>query len=355
MPTTSFPAVISFGDQQLGRVTLDENNQDSYSKKLSNAVDVQEIDTNLFMSKQLWIPLGSRGVFGGEIVSQSLRAAWNTVDDKFYVHSIHCNFLMAGDFEIPVLYQVQRLRDGRSFATRFVTATQKGKPIFVCSCSFTTASDAVHLEHMASMPTVPDPEDVPNNEQRIQASLDLHPDAHPLLKMYLEERLKEAVPMEYRDIRLNDPSVEFMRDAVDPDPRQYQWFRAKERVETDDRKVHACILAYASDSNLLATANQANGLSFPSKRVGMMASLDHSIWFHHPCRADEWLLYDMHSPRSTGARGTAFGRIFTRDGILVATTSQEGLIRLRPSEQKRLMEERAALDAKTNLRRASQL
>ncbi|KAI8072738.1 HotDog domain-containing protein [Gongronella butleri] len=334
MPTSSFPAVISFGDQQQSRVIQDRNNQDSYSKKLLNAVDVQQIDTDLFMSKQLWIPLGARGVYGGEIVAQSLRAAWNTVEDKFAVHSIHCNFLVSGDHEIPVLYQVQRLRDGRSFATRYVTATQRGKPIFVCTCSFTVANDMVNLEHSAPMPDVPEPENVLSVEDRIKLSMELHPDAPPIVKIFLEERLKDATPVDYRDIRLDDPTSEYFRDKMEPNPRQYQWFRSKEPVESDDPKVHACIMAYASDSNLLGTAAHANGVGFPSKKIGMMASLDHSIWFHRPCRADEWLLYDMHSPLSGEGRGTSFGRIYARDGTLVATTAQEGIIRLRNKDAK---------------------
>ncbi|CAO3628482.1 unnamed protein product [Cunninghamella echinulata] len=337
MPTSFFPAVISFGDQQQGHIILDKNNHEGFSQKMSNAIDVQEIDINLYMSKQLWIPLGARGVFGGEIVAQSLRSAWNTVEEKFHIHSLHSYFILAGDYSVPVIYNVQRIRDGRSFATRLVIASQRGKPIFVCTCSFSTFSDAINIEHSVPMPSVPQPEELLSDDQRVVKFLESRNDLPPSVREFLEKKVEEIQPVEYRDVRFEEPE-DLFTGKLESNPVSQRWFKTREKVETDDPKVHAGIVAYASDSGLLAASLAANGVRLGSGDIGMMASLDHSIWFHKPCRADDWLLHTMHSPRTSDGRGTNFGQIYSRDGTLVATTAQEGIIRLSKKGQKRFAE-----------------
>ncbi|KAI8341914.1 HotDog domain-containing protein [Chlamydoabsidia padenii] len=335
MPTSCFPAAKSFEDQSHGLIVLNETDDRSFSEKMINSIDVQEIDTNLYMSRELWRPDLSRGVYGGIIVAQALRAAWYTVPENFYVHSLHSYFIFAGDVEVPVYYTVQRLREGRSFSTRSVTATQRGKAIFVCTLSFTTMSDAVNAEHFTAMPDVLEPEAILSDEERIQLYMDTMKDIPAQAQIRLETQLKEAQPVVYKQLLLDADNDNLFTGYITPHSTHRRWFKAREPVPSDDPKIHAGIIAYASDSGILATAAYANGLRFGGDRIGMMASLDHSIWFHQPCRADDWLLHDMHSPCSSDGRGTAFGRIYSRDGTLVATTAQEGIIRLSKKEQER--------------------
>ncbi|KAI8093165.1 HotDog domain-containing protein [Halteromyces radiatus] len=349
MPTSYFPAAKSFDDQRQHQDLLRQSDYEGFSKKMINTIDVQEVDVNLYMSKELWQPVGSRGVFGGCIVAQALRAAWYTVPDNFHIHSLHSYFILAGDVDIPVIYNVQRLREGRSFSTRFVTATQRGKPIFVCSCSFSTISNAVNAQHFTPMPNdVPDPESLLSEDERTRRFLTQVKDIPPVVKDMMEKRLAETQAVLYKDTIYEDDPVDMIRGDVEPRSNSQRWFKTRELVESDDPKVHAGIIAYASDAGILATAVYANGLGISN--IGMMASLDHSIWFHHPCRADEWLLHDMHSPCSSEGRGTSFGRIYTRDGILVATTAQEGIIRLSKKEQRRrLQQSKSDLDISTGV------
>ncbi|ORZ06632.1 HotDog domain-containing protein [Absidia repens] len=336
MPTSYFPAAKSFDDQNQGQVDVKHSENEGYSKKMMNSIDVQEIDVNLYMSRSLWRPIGARGVFGGVIVAQSLRAAWMTVPDNFHIHSLHSYFILAGDIDIPVLYNVQRLRQGRSFATRSVTATQRGKAIFVATFSFATFSDAVNAEHFTAMPSdVPEPESVMAEDDRVKLYLNTVKDIPPHVRSLMEKRLADAQSVIYKEVGFEGDVTEMLNGATTPNSNHQRWFKTREAVESDDPKIHAGIIAYASDAGILATAAYANGLRFGGDRIGMMASLDHSIWFHQPCRADDWLLHDMHSPRSADGRGTAFGRIYSRDGTLVATTAQEGIIRLSKKEQER--------------------
>ncbi|SAL97359.1 hypothetical protein [Absidia glauca] len=338
MPTSYFPAAKSFEEQSHGNIDMNQSDYTGFSKKMINCIDVQEIDTNLYMSRELWRPTFSRGVFGGMIVAQALRAAWYTVPDNFYIHSLHSYFILAGGVEVPVLYSVQHLRQGRSFATRSVTATQRGKAIFVCTFSFTTMSDTVNAEHFTAMPNVPEPEAVLADEERTRLYMDTVKDIPEQIRALLQNRLDDTQPVIYKEIGLEGDEVHKMFSGyIDPNPTHQRWFKARESVHSDDPKIHAGIIAYASDAGILATAAYANGLRFGGNRIGMMASLDHSIWFHRHCRADDWLLHDMHSPRSSEGRGTAFGRIYTRDGTLVATTAQEGIIRLSKEEQEKRM------------------
>lgn len=324
MPNSTFPAVISFADKKNSQPVItakfgDENDED-FGTRMANAVEVQEIDANLYMSKELWLPAGARGAFGGQIVAQALRAAFYTVPDEMDIHSLHSYFILPGNVEVPVIYQVQRLRDGRSYATRFVTASQKGKAIFVCSFSFSKLDTSIQLNHQTEMPEAPEPESLPSDVELVQKALEQN-DLPPKYREYLKLRIEESSPVDYREITIPKPSFVARR-----------WFKTRGQLGSDKR-LHACVIAYASDSGFVGTAAKANDV--PSRGIGMLASLDHSMWFHAPARADNWLLYDMHSPRTSGGRGMAFGRIYSKDGTLVATTAQEGILRLSKREQEK--------------------
>ncbi|KAI8642638.1 HotDog domain-containing protein [Parasitella parasitica] len=325
MPNSTFPAVISFADKKNSTPVITakfgDENDDDFGVRMANAVEVQEVDANLYMSKELWLPAGARGAFGGQIVAQALRAAFYTVGEEFDIHSLHSYFILPGNVEVPVIYQVSRLRDGRSFATRFVTASQKGKAIFVSSFSFTKPDTSIQMTHQTEMPKVPEPETLPSDVELLQKALE-QPDLLPKYREHIKLRIEESSPVDYREISIRRPSFKARR-----------WFKTRGQLGSDKR-LHACVIAYASDSGFVGTAAKANGV--PARGISMLASLDHCMWFHYPARADEWLLYDMHSPRSNGGRGMAFGRIYSRDGTLIATTAQEGLIRLSKYEQDKI-------------------
>jgi acyl-CoA thioesterase-2 len=263
-------------------------------------LDLEAIEVNLFRGTS---PDDERQrMFGGQVAGQALVAAARTVDDRA-VHSLHCYFLRPGDPNAPVLYQVDRIRDGRSFTTRRVVAIQHGRPIFNMSTSFHIEEPG--FEHSDPMPVVPEPESLPTARDLWGSVDEERPEDHPL-----DMRWVMPNPLE--------------RDRPLP-PDQQVWMRA-DGVLPDDPVLHACLLTYASDMTLLDTSLLPHGHSWASEEI-MMASLDHAMWFHGSFRADEWLLYDQHTPVASGARGLAGGRVFTRDGRLVASVMQEGLIR----------------------------
>jgi acyl-CoA thioesterase II len=271
-------------------------------------LDLEPIELNTFRG---FSPVeGQRiRVFGGQVAGQALVAAGRTVatldGPPRLVHSLHAYFLRPGDPHIPILYEVDRIRDGRSFATRRVTAVQRGEAIFSLSASFHIDEEGVN--HQAPMPEAPDPETLPDWQERMAAqggddrprAIDLRPIGEPI-----RVRPGEAVRA----------------------PRYQVWFRANGKLP-DDPLLHACVVAYASDMTLLDTTMLPHGLIWEEEGKGSQASLDHAMWFHRPFRADDWLLYDQESPSASGARGLATGTIFTRDGTLVVSVVQEGLIR----------------------------
>ncbi|KAI8376132.1 HotDog domain-containing protein [Radiomyces spectabilis] len=334
MPRSTFPAVISFSDRnEESTLVTDKPNdtEEDFAKLIAEAVDVQEIDINLYMSKELWLPLGARGAFGGQIVAQALRAAFNTVPEEYHIHSLHSYFILPGNVEIPVIYHVQRLRDGRSFVTRSVTATQKGRAIFICSFSFAKQDDSISLNHQTIMPEVADPETLPSDTERLQQYL-ANNELSPKMREYIQKRIEESSPVDYRDLDVARQEDVFLSDKLAASEVSRRWFKTRGQLG-DDARLHACIIAYASDSGFIGTAARANGV--PQRQIGMMASLDHSMWFHAPARADKWLLYDIRSPRTNSGRGVVLGSIYSRDGTLIATTAQEGIVRLSKKEQER--------------------
>jgi acyl-CoA thioesterase-2 len=275
---------------------------------LVELLDLEPIEVNIFRGRS---PDEKRQrVFGGQVAGQALIAAGRTVAQGT-VHSLHAYFLRPGDPTVPILYEVDRIRDGRSFTTRRVVAIQHGRAIFNLSASFHVAEDG--LDHQLPMPAVPDPEGLPTFQERMA------PWKERLGDWYTRPR-----PIDIRFV--DEPSQD---RALGPRaPRQRVWMRADGRLP-DDALLHACVVAYASDMTLLDCLLLPHGVSWDDG-VSMMASLDHAMWFHRPFRADEWLLYDQESPSASGARGLARGGIFTRAGALVVSVAQEGLVRVPP-------------------------
>jgi len=283
--------------------------------ELVDLLDLEPLEVDLFRGVS---PNEARlRVFGGQVAAQSLIAAGRTVADgrgvERPVHSLHAYFLRPGDPKIPILFQVDRIRDGRSFTTRRVAAVQRGEPIFHLSASFHVPEQGVI--HQEQAPQVPDPETLPTWSAAM-AMIPFHP---------LGEWANGAGPIDVRHI--GDPIRTSPVESSPRPPSHRMWFRADGRLP-DDPLLHACLVAYASDLTLLDTIMLPHGLIWND---GTQAALDHAMWFHRAFRADEWLLYDQYSPTASGARGLATGTIFTRDGRLGVSVVQEGLLRIRIS------------------------
>jgi len=279
---------------------------------LLTILDLEQLEVNLFRGRSPQV--GWQRVFGGQVIGQALVAAIRTVEvpDR-PPHSMHAYFLLAGDPKVPIIYDVERVRDGKSFTTRRVKAIQHGQPIFITSVSFHRSEPG--MTHQAKMPAVPMPEELPS-EAEIKASvLPLMPD--PVRRYYERER-----PIELRPVEFGRYLGKRYEDA-----RFNVWIRATGKLP-DNHAIHECVLAYASDMTLLDAALIPHGRTVFDKDI-MAASLDHALWLHRPFRADEWLLYAQDSPNLSGARGFSRGLIFARDGTLVASVAQEGLVRER--------------------------
>ncbi|XXF76124.1 acyl-CoA thioesterase II [Myxococcaceae bacterium GXIMD 01537] len=285
--------------------------------ELLELLKLEPIEENLFRGPSQ--DLGFRQLFGGQVLGQSLSAATRTVEPGRHVHSMHGYFLRPGDATLPVVYTVDRVRDGGSFTTRRVVAVQKGHTIFTMMASF--QADEEGFAHQSKMPDVPGPENFPTDLELIRRN------AH-----HLPERVREKLlcdkPIEIRPVTYVDPF-----DPKPTEPIKHVWFRANGPVP-DDPQVHKYVLAYASDFNLITTATQPHGVSFLQPRL-QMASLDHALWFHGDLRVNDWLLYSMESPWAGNARGLSRGQIFSRDGRLVASAAQEGLMRILPENPRK--------------------
>lgn len=274
-------------------------------------LDLEEIEKNIYRGRSR--DIGTPSVFGGQVLAQALVAAARTVEPGRTAHSMHGYFILPGDVTAPIVYFVDTLRDGKSFTTRQVTAIQHGRAIFNMAASFQVPEQGP--DHQAEMPDVPDPESLASDLERARAVADRIPE--PRRKLFTQER-----PIDVRRVG----EVDLFQPEPQP-PLRHAWFRAHGQMP-DDLLVHQSVLAYASDYGLLGTALLPHGLSFNMPKL-QAASLDHAIWFHRPFRADEWLLFSSDSPSAAGARGFARGSIFTREGVLVASVVQEGLLRLR--------------------------
>ncbi len=279
--------------------------------ELAELLSLERLEDNLFRGQSR--DIGTRYVFGGQVLGQALSAAQQTVDPSRVAHSLHGYFLRAGDIESPIIYMVERLRDGHSFSSRRVLAIQHGQPILNGSISFQI--EEAGFEHQSSMPEVPGPDDLEPPQPISAGELAQLPEK-------TQRWLTRRGPFEFRPV--------YPRDELRPSKRppfQQIWFRLSGHVP-GDALLQRAMLAYASDFHLIGTATLPHGISYLSHDV-QMASLDHALWFHRPFRVDDWLLYSCDSPSAQGARGLARGMIFSRDGQLVASTAQEGLIRVR--------------------------
>jgi acyl-CoA thioesterase-2 len=275
---------------------------------LFDILDLEQIEVNIFRGRS---PDESvQRVFGGQVAGQALVAAGRTVPDDRQVHSLHAYFLRPGDPSIPIVYEVDRIRDGRSFTTRRVIAVQHGQAIFNLSASFHRPERGV--EHQEPMPDAPDPESLPTLAERV-AALSGQPAGRPPKPRPIDLRYVEDPPWA-------------ARDTSPREPRQMVWLRTNGPLP-DDPLLHVCAVTYASDLTLLDSVMLAHGIAFDTRSV-QLASLDHAMWFHRAFRADEWLLYVQESPAACGARGFARGSLFTRDGRLVVSVVQEGLLRV---------------------------
>lgn len=279
--------------------------------RLVELLRLERIEQNLFRGQSQ--DLGWGAVFGGQVLGQALSAAAQTVPADRPVHSCHAYFLRQGDARLPIVYDVDPIRDGGSFTTRRVVAIQNGKAIFSMSASFQEDEDG--FDHADPMPEVPGPEGLLSERELAARIADRIPDV--LKRIALADR-----PIEIRPVQVIDP----LRPKPAP-PKRQLWYRALGRLP-DDPAVHRYMLAYASDFQFLVTALQPHGVSWLTPGM-QVASLDHAMWFHRPFRADEWLLYDVVSPSASGARGFVTGRFFDQQGRLVASVAQEGLTRRR--------------------------
>jgi acyl-CoA thioesterase-2 len=279
-------------------------------ENLLRILDLEPLEHNLFRGRSP--EDGWQRVFGGQVLGQALVAATRTVEADRKAHSLHAYFLRPGDPGVPIIYEVDRIRDGKSFTTRRVVAIQHGHAIFSMSVSYQVEEGG--LDHQTPMPKVPSPDELMSEEelkkQFMQAA------SEPMKGYWRRER-----PIEIRPVSLRHYIA---REKLEP--IQYSWFRTTGKLP-DDPAVHKCVLAYASDMMLLDTSLYPHARTLFDRDL-QVASLDHALWFHRPFRADEWMLYQQDSPSASGGRGFNRGAIFTRDGTHIASVAQEGLIRV---------------------------
>jgi acyl-CoA thioesterase-2 len=278
---------------------------------LLSLLDLEPLEVNIYRGQNR--DLGTGRVFGGQVFAQALVAARRTVDGEREAHSAHGYFILPGDLKAPIVYFVDRLRDGSSFTTRRVTGIQHGHAIFNLSASFHITEEG--FSHQPTMPVVPDPESLAPELSLIREMADQIPET-------IRPVITQDRPIDFRPVQPISPF-----NPSPSEPTRQVWFKVIDRLP-DEQLIHQAILAYASDYGLLTTALQPHGIGYRTKGL-QLASLDHSLWLHRPFRADEWLLYTMESPVMTGARGFVRGAIFSRAGDLVASVAQEGLLRLR--------------------------
>jgi len=281
------------------------------AKELEALLDLERIDDNLFRGIQP--ETGLQRVFGGQVAAQALVAATRTMSPDYFVHSLHSYFLLPGDIEVPIVYDVEAIRDGRSFATRRVVARQHGRPIYFMTASFQITEDG--FDHQDQMPDVRPPEE----------ALDLADLSRARSTDASEVWDKDWAALDVR--YLGNSRVGGVEEDPTKPARAQMWIRVSDRL-ADNRITQAAAFTFASDLTLLGSTLITHGVLIGTPKV-QAASLDHTIWFHRPFRADEWWLYDQHSPSASGARGLGLARIFSQDGRLVASVAQEGLIRPR--------------------------
>ncbi|KAF8807232.1 Thioesterase/thiol ester dehydrase-isomerase [Phlegmacium glaucopus] len=290
-------------------------------EQISTSLEVEKIEVNLFRSKSLWLPVHARGVFGGQVISQALISATNCVDSTFALHSLHCYFLASGSSATPIVYSVERLRNGKSYVTRSVKAIQNGNIIFIMVCSF-QKPEPWQPDHQWTMPQVPPPEQCEDEEvvyaRAIQESKS-NPDLMRMFQDRLAERTRSPIAIKRAKMLRNEKG-----------PVRYMfWMKARD-IPKYEVHYQKCILAYISDLHFISTAGLIMGLKRGTAQddLSMTSTLDHTIWYYsNDFNAGDWLLYEVDCPRGGSGRGIVHGRMFTHDGLLVAVTSQEGVVR----------------------------
>ncbi|MGM3161301.1 acyl-CoA thioesterase II [Dickeya undicola] len=278
-------------------------------QNLLELLNLEKLEEGLFRGQSQ--DLGLRQVFGGQVVGQALSAAKQTVPADRFVHSFHSYFLLPGDSQKPIIYDVETLRDGNSFSARRVSAIQNGRSIFYMTASFQTRESG--FEHQNDMPQVIPPDDLPS-EQDIARSME------HLIPPVMRQVFTNDRPIEIRPVKFHNP----LKGEASPPVRQV-WCRANGTMP-DDERAHQYLLGYTSDCHFLLTALQPHGVGFLERGM-QVATIDHAMWFHRPFRLDDWLLYSVESPSASGARGFVRGQFYTREGVLVASSVQEGVIR----------------------------
>jgi acyl-CoA thioesterase II len=307
-PSESAATESAPGLQFVDGIPAASNPQEALETVLA-VIDVQLADegSDVFVGTSYRPPWGR--IFGGQVLAQSLVAAAKTVDESRPVHSLHAYFLRAGDPDEPIRFDVERLRDGRSFSARRTQAVQRGKPILSMISSFQEPADG--LDHQVEMPAVPGPDDLPSLEEE-----------YGDLPLPMVQQLLRGRPVELRHVQ----GSLYLGPGPERVAHQAVWIKAAAKMP-DDQLLHTALLAFASDYSLLESVLRRHGLSWANRGM-KTASLDHAMWFHRPVRMDQWLLYVQESPSASGARGMGMGRVFSSDGVLIASTAQEGMMRL---------------------------
>ncbi|KAF5377598.1 hypothetical protein D9615_005160 [Tricholomella constricta] len=292
-------------------------------EQISTSLEVEQLDVNLFRSKSLWLPVRARGVFGGQVISQALVSATNCVNPAFGLHSLHCYFLLSASPSTPIIYHVDRVRQGRSYTTLFVKAVQNGRTIFVLMCSF-QKPEPWQPSHQWPMPKVPSPENCELEETRynnLLASATISPGLKKGYQDALAERTRSPIAIK----RAGEHHIE-----ADGTVTYMYWMQAR-NIPKYEPPFQKCILSYISDMNFISSASKTMGLKRFGQgpnTVSMTSTLDHSIYFYSDdFDCGDWLLHVINSPRTGSGRGVVHGRMYTRDGTLVAVTSQEGVVR----------------------------
>lgn len=301
---------------------MSDSNQIEH-EQISTSLEVEHLDLNLFRSKSLWLPSLARGVFGGQVISQALVSATNCVDSAFGLHSLHCYFLLSASPSTPIIYHVDRIRQGRSYATLSVKAVQNGRTVFIMMCSF-QRPEPWQPSYQWPMPKVPSPEECEFEEARYTRLIE-SPGSSPALKKFyqgvLAERARSPIAIKY--------AGEDHLSTVDTVAYMY-WMQAR-NIPKYEAPFQKCILSYISDMNFISSASKIMGLKRFGKgpdSVSMTSTLDHSIYFYNDdFDCGDWLLHVIVTPRTGSGRGVVHGRMHTRDGTLVAVTSQEGVVR----------------------------
>lgn len=279
-------------------------------QELLGLLNLEAIEENIFRGQSRSV--GSQRVFGGQVLAQALQAAIHTVPEGRFVHSLHAYFILPGDIELPIVFEVDRIRDGGSFTTRRIKAIQKGQAIFNMSASFQKKQEG--FDHQISMPNVTPPDGLMSWDQLVE-------EFGGKLPENIRRFLEIDHPIEFRPVERVHPMLAGKRQ-----PQRHVWMRTKGPMPDDDINAHQAVMAYASDYNLLTTALLPHGDQVAGGNI-QLASLDHGMWFHRDFRIDEWLLYAIDSPSASGARGFTRGSVFNQEGRLVASVVQEGLMR----------------------------